>query len=97
MVRRGASVGPPPKFCGEGANLALSAHTNFDTLKKRLDTRRGLRSPALQADVNDPQALEGAMDRTVSRFGRVDICVVNAGVWPPHSLRLDEMPVERIG
>lgn len=84
-------------FADEGANLALSAHTNFDTLKKRLDTRRWAEVPlALQADVNDPQALEGAMDRTVSRFGRVDICVVNAGVWPPHSLRLDEMPVERI-
>jgi 3-oxoacyl-[acyl-carrier protein] reductase len=51
--------------------------------------------PAL-ADVRDPAGLERAMDEAAARWGRVDVCVANAGIWPPESLTIDQMPEARI-
>jgi rhamnose utilization protein RhaD (predicted bifunctional aldolase and dehydrogenase)/NAD(P)-dependent dehydrogenase (short-subunit alcohol dehydrogenase family) len=36
----------------------------------------------VQADVTDPAALDAALDRTVERFGGIDIVVAAAGVFP---------------
>ncbi len=47
-------------------------------------------------DVRHPEELDAAMQKAEARFGRVDVCIANAGVWPPETLLLDEMPVERI-
>lgn len=84
-------------FASEGANLALSAHTSIGQLKRRLQAGRWKETAlALEADVTDPLALEAAFERALAVFGRVDVCVVNAGVWPPPAVRLDEMAVERV-
>jgi len=74
-------------FLAEGARVA--AHS-----------RRGVpeheRVLSLLGDVRDPAALDRAMEKAEAHFGRVDTCVVNAGIWPPASLPLDQMPEDRI-
>lgn len=49
-----------------------------------------------QADVRRPEALEAALRAAEARWGRADLCVVNAGVWPPEDLPLDALPEERV-
>ena len=39
------------------------------------------RALAIQGDVRDQQALDGAVRRAISEFGKIDIVVSNAGVW----------------
>jgi rhamnose utilization protein RhaD (predicted bifunctional aldolase and dehydrogenase)/NAD(P)-dependent dehydrogenase (short-subunit alcohol dehydrogenase family) len=39
----------------------------------------------LEADVTDPDAVEQALERSVKRFGGLDLLVLNAGAFPPGS------------
>jgi 3-oxoacyl-[acyl-carrier protein] reductase len=48
------------------------------------------------ADVRRPAELEAAVDAAVAAWGRVDVCVVNAGVWPEDPLPLDALPEARV-
>lgn len=52
--------------------------------------RRGL---AVQADLRDVSRIGGLVDRTVAAFGRIDVLVSNAGVFPRTSF-LDLAPGE---
>jgi 3-oxoacyl-[acyl-carrier protein] reductase len=64
-------------------------------------SRRGMpagdpsRTMSIAADVRDPEAMERATSEAAERFGRVDVCVVCAGVWPEEATALHEMSVER--
>ena len=84
-------------FAAEGARLALHAHSSYEALRaharKRWEPDRVL---ALQGDVAQPADVQAAMTATVERFGRVDICIANAGIWPEAAERLDEMSPERL-
>ena len=44
----------------------------------------------IQCDVTDEAALDVALDRTVARFGGLDMLVLNAGVFPP-SVRIEAL------
>src|SRR5277367_2552274 len=74
-------------FVGEGAKVVACS-------------RRGVATSAevvsVIADVRDPDALAAAFDEGVARFGRVDVCVANAGVWPAEAEPCDRMSVARV-
>jgi 3-oxoacyl-[acyl-carrier protein] reductase len=48
------------------------------------------------ADVRRPEELDAAMRAAALAFGRVDVCVVNAGIWPPEPLPVDALPEARV-
>ncbi len=48
------------------------------------------------ADVRDARAVDELFERSVLRWGRVDICVANAGIWPAEDVPLHAMPIDRI-
>jgi 3-oxoacyl-[acyl-carrier protein] reductase len=88
-------------FAAEGASLVLHGHGNFAGLEAwlaaeatagRLPAERVL---AARADVTDPHSLQSAFDAALARFGRVDICLANAGVWPHDDVHLVDMDDER--
>lgn len=84
-------------FAGEGAQLALHGHRRFDELTSWLEQQAwSERALAVQADTTQPVEIERAFSETVERFGRVDVCVANAGAWPPGDLLLHHSPEERI-
>lgn len=84
-------------FAEEGAQLALHAFGQFDQLEPWIHERGWLdRAVAVRADVRSADKIEAAVDEAVEALGRLDVAVVNAGVWPPEDLPLTEMPVERI-
>ena len=84
-------------FGAEGCRLLLTGHSRADELAAWCADQpfadRALTAPA---DVRDPAALEAAATLAVERFGRLDACVANAGVWPPGDLGLHELPPERL-
>jgi len=51
---------------------------------------------SLLGDVRDAAGLHASMRAASERWGRVDICVANAGVWPPEALPLHELPEARV-
>lgn len=85
------------RLAREGANVVPVAHRGARRLDERLATRPWReRALAVTADVTDQRAVESAFEQARRRFGRVDLLVTSAGVWPSEDLRLDRMPVDRL-
>jgi 3-oxoacyl-[acyl-carrier protein] reductase len=74
-------------FLAEGAKVAACS-------------RRGVAAEpnvvSVLADVRRLEQLEAAMAQAEAAFGRVDVCVVNAGIWPEASHPLHELPEARV-
>ena len=74
-------------FAAEGARVVAHSRRGVPESETVLSTLGDVRSAA---------SLESAMRRAEERFGRVDVCVVNAGIWPAESLPIDELPEARV-
>jgi 3-oxoacyl-[acyl-carrier protein] reductase len=74
-------------FVAEGAMVA--AHSSRGVLG-------GPPVMSLLGDVRDAAGLHASMRKASERWGRVDVCVVNAGVWPHEALPLHELPEARV-
>lgn len=67
-------------FAAEGARVVYNSHADDDAaaaMRARMDPERSL---FFHGDVSDPAAMAAMAERTVARFGRIDIVVNNAGV-----------------
>ena len=68
-------------FAGEGARVAVNYNRSEERAQDVVREIRGLSGQALavQADIADPDAVVGLIDRVCAEFGRIDIWVNNAG------------------
>ena len=70
----------------EGAKVAVNYRTSKDraqAIAGHIESHAG-NSIAVEADVFQARGCEHLVNRTVERFGRIDICVVNPGAgWHP--------------
>lgn len=83
---RGIGAAVARALSSKGAAVGLASRRGDDLgLPKAL---------GLACDVSDRVAVEEAVAATVERFGRLDVCVANAGVGSYHSLV--DTPVEHI-
>src|SRR5262245_39567121 len=84
-------------FASEGCSLALHARTRAPLLAS-LVARKGLAGRALcqAADLRSESEVERAFDAWAERFGRVDVCVANAGIWPADPEPLQRTPPDRV-
>ncbi len=84
-------------FFAEGCQLALGAHTRVGELE-RLARAEGWaeRALLLECDVSDAHATQAAFDAARARFGRIDVVVACAGVWPRADEALHTMSLERL-
>lgn len=55
----------------------------------------GRRAVTVAGDLADPQAARLVAARTADAFGRLDIFVANAGIWPPEEVPLARLPHDR--
>jgi 3-oxoacyl-[acyl-carrier protein] reductase len=86
-------------FASEGTQLALAANGHIDELDHWLGEQPWRqRAIPLSADVTSARDMSAAFDRAREKFGRVDVCIANAGVWTPeHRLlhRADEARIRK--
>lgn len=84
-------------FAEEGARLTLCAGSRLAELRTHVATRPwAARASCLEADLRDPDAVDGLFDAARSAQGRVDVVVANAGAWPRADELLHEASVQRI-
>ena len=85
------------EFAAEGAQLALLGHRQFSELEERVAAKPWAdRALCVKADIKRPEDLDSAVARVVERFGRIDVCVANAGIWPPEDVPLHRLTETRI-
>lgn len=84
---RSIGYGIAQALADEGADVVVNDVVMLNELEKRAAELRakGVRSTAVQADVTQPDEVEGMVQRTVSELGRLDIVCSNAGIirWEP--------------
>jgi 3-oxoacyl-[acyl-carrier protein] reductase len=83
---RGIGAAVARALANEGVKLGLASRSGAD-----LDLPDAL---GLTCDVREREQVERAVATTVERFGRLDICIANAGVGSYHSLT--ELPIEHL-
>lgn len=87
-------------FAAEGARLLLHAGAREGALRERVEEAGPLfqreRVMVVAGDLREPAACEACVVAGIERFGRIDVGIVNAGIWPPEGLPLWQMPAARI-
>jgi gluconate 5-dehydrogenase len=77
-----------------GANLVLCARKKERCERAAEELQAlGVETLALGCDVTNPGSVQGVVDATLARFGRIDILINNAGAaWgaPPEEMRLED-------
>ncbi len=89
------------KFAEHGINVAVGAKTVESSAKTpgtihdtvREVEARGAQGLAVQTDVRSPEQIAALVQKTVDKFGRIDIVVNNAGAIM--FMPVEEMPVKR--
>ncbi len=71
-------------FAAEGARLAICSRNevNIRQVAQNLSSRYGVEVFQRAVDVTDPDAVRAFVEAAASHFGRIDVCVTNAG-GPP--------------
>ncbi|MEA4953274.1 MAG: SDR family NAD(P)-dependent oxidoreductase [Aminivibrio sp.] len=78
-----------------GACVALVSRRleQVESVSRSIDPE-GARTVALEADVRDPKAMEGAVRRTLERFGKLDLAVNNAAITGPAGVPVQDLEAE---
>ena len=80
-----------------GADVAIGyrSRTAEAEAVAREVSRLGRRAVAVGGDLGDPAAADRLVSEVAQAFGRLDIFVANAGIWPPDEVPLGRLPPER--
>src|SRR5438105_12044013 len=78
-------------LAARGYALAIHYHRSAAEAADTVDTfqQRGVEAIGLQADLSDEQAVRTLVQKTLDRFGRLDVLVNCAAAWK--SKRLEEV------
>jgi len=86
----GIGLATAEAFAAEDARLVLHYHTHPEATQQ-LQGRLSVPNVAVQADLRDEQAVERLFTQATNTFPRIDVVVVNAGVFEPNAVPLWEM------
>src|SRR5690606_16908888 len=81
-------------FKGGAAVVLVSRH--LDPVKyvcSRIDPKAE-RTLAIESDVQDPKAIEGAIKKAINKFGRLDFAVNNAGITGTAGIPIQDVDID---
>src|SRR6267154_1568086 len=80
------------EFAAEGARVALHGFGRLAELKRHVAGRPWKdRALVVGGDLTKPRACDALFVKSMAKWGRVDVCIANAGSYPPETLRIDEI------
>ena len=79
-------------FSSEGARVVIHYHQSSESAQSLANE---LGAVAMYADLRDPISANELISNVTSKLGSLDICVANAGSYPPVSKPLWEISAER--
>ena len=93
---RGIGAAIAKRLAAEGATVAITyaKDANAASAVVKAIQRDGGKAVAIQADAADAEAVKGAVEKTVTTFGRLDVLVNNAGTAIPKTF--EETTLEEI-
>ncbi len=71
-------------FAKQGAKVAISYRSNEVAAKETINQLHGTGHLAIQADMQQAEAIRQLVNETIKTFGRLDVVINNAGVFLPH-------------
>lgn len=77
---RGIGKAIAKAFAKHGACVAISYNTNLQAAHETIDSLLGGPHLIIQADVSQPDSVKQLIDTVISKFGKLDIVVNNAGI-----------------
>ncbi|MFT7670303.1 MAG: 3-oxoacyl-[acyl-carrier protein] reductase [Planctomycetota bacterium] len=84
-------------FAAEGARVVLHGHSRSAELEAWLQSKSWKeRALLISCDVSSADQVQLAFDQVRDAWGRIDVAIANAGVWPAANERLWELPEERL-
>lgn len=79
-------------FAEEGARVAVHYHSSREAAHRLAEEVGGV---ALAADLTVEDEADAVVPAAVGALGRLDVCVANAGRWPPRDESVWELGLER--
>ena len=92
---RGIGAASVRMFREAGAKVVFNYQKAADTAEQLARECGADSTLAVQADLDGSGAEEKLGRAAVEKFGRLDIVVVNHGIWPPHDQPIETMPPEQ--
>ena len=92
---RGIGAATSRAFVEAGARVVMgyeSAQKQADSIVAELGSDR---TAALACDLGKPDAGKELVHHAIEKFGRLDILVVNHGIWPPNDAPIESMKEEQ--
>lgn len=81
----------------EGAKVALHGNSSFDEMVDFVEGEPWKdQAHCVRFDVSDRAAVQKGFDEVNERFGRIDVCAANAGIWPKEDVPLHEIDEDRL-
>lgn len=95
---RGVGAAAAIRFAEAGAaGVVINYKTNRDAAMAVAESveRIGAEALPIQADVSLADETKSLVKQTLERFGRLDVVVANAGIWPVEDLAITELDEAR--
>jgi 3-oxoacyl-[acyl-carrier protein] reductase len=92
---RGIGAACVRMFREAGAKVAFNYQKAADTAEKLAHGCGAESTLAVQADLDGSGAEQSLVAAAVKKFSRLDILVVNHGIWPAHDQPIESMPAEQ--
>jgi 3-oxoacyl-[acyl-carrier protein] reductase len=88
---RGIGAATVRLFAGVGARVVFNYHSAKVKADELVRECGAAHCRAVQSDLSKPEAAKALVAAAVAAFGRLNILVVNHGIWPPEDVPIDRM------
>lgn len=90
----GIGLGLAESFAQAGYNLAFNGlESNGDEIAQKVGAKHGVKTFFSNANMLDPEAIKGLVEKAETDFGSVEVLINNAGVQ--HVAPIDEFPASK--